>query len=309
MISVVIPLYNKAATIRRALASVLSQTIIPDELIIIDDGSTDDSLKVAKTTLEISSGISVKLIEQENSGVSFTRNRGVLSARNDFVAFLDADDEWHTTFIEHAMHEISAHNDISLYTCKHQVYDEAIGCFTPYQNFGNSKSGLIDNYLQRVKNCPLVNSSKVVVNKHFFVKLGGFPEQAKVSEDLFLWIKMAECAPIAYRDELLVTIHQSPDNSRSSRVGEVPYPIIYYAQKQLKQDQNKDLYLYLWVIHLNHVLGSCASNKREALKRIAYGMKVFKLKGLFLFLLLFIPKRVFSILRFSRRLKMVKASV
>ena len=119
---------------------------------------------------------------------------------------------------------------------------------------------------------------------------------------------MAECAPISYSDELLVTIHQAPDNSRHSRVGEVPFPIIHYAQQQFKQSQNNDLYLYLWTVHLNHVLGSCASNKTEALKRIVYGIRLFKLKGVSLFALLLIPKKFFGYLRFRRRLKMVRAS-
>ena len=157
---------------------------------------------------------------------------------------------------------------ISLFTCKHEVCDESIGRFIPPQKFGYDKSGTIDNYLNRARNHPIVNSSKIVVNKYYFEKVGGFPENARVSEDLFMWIKMDECAPIIYCNDLLVSIHQTPDDSRHSRIGEVPYPIVYYTKDNLTKNKNIDLYLYLWNLHLNHVLGSCASNKNEALTRI-----------------------------------------
>lgn len=308
MISVVIPLYNKASTIRRCLKSVFSQTIPPDELIIIDDGSQDDSLEIVKKTIKYHTEISIKIVEQKNSGVSYTRNKGVSLARNEYIAFLDADDEWHEEFIETAQKVISTHQNISLFTCKHRVYDESLGSYIPKQNFGPNETGIIDNYLSLAKSYPIVNSSKVVVNKLYFSKVGGFPEKAKVSEDLFLWIKLSECAPIAYCDKLLVTIFQAPDNSRNSRIGEVPYPIMYYSSKHIDPIVQNDLYLLLWSIHFKHVLGSCTTNKKEALNRILYGIKLFKYKGTLLLPLLIFPKFIFNYIRIKRRTKMVKAS-
>ena len=309
MISVVIPLYNKASTIRRCLKSVFSQTVAPNELIIINDGSQDDSLEIVNKTIDLNSNISIKIVDQKNSGVSYTRNKGVSLARNKYIAFLDADDEWHEEFIESAQKVISRHKNISLFTCKHKIFDESIGCYVPKQNFGSKETGIIDNYLSLAKSYPIVNSSKVVVNKLHFLKVGGFPEQAKVCEDLFLWIKLSECAPIAYRDKLLVTVFQAPDNSRDGRVGEVPYPIMYYSSKGLDPILHNDLYLLLWTIHFKHVLVSCTANKKEALNRVLYGIKLFKYKGALLFPLLFIPKFIFNYIRVKRRAKMVKSNV
>lgn len=82
MISVVIPLYNKAPTIVRCLTSVFKQTVFPDELIIINDGSKDDGFELAKQAVAIDSLISILLIDQENLGVSYTRNKGVSLAKN-----------------------------------------------------------------------------------------------------------------------------------------------------------------------------------------------------------------------------------
>ena len=308
MISVVIPLYNKASTIRRCLNSVFSQTIAPDELIIINDGSEDDGFAIAKQMTDLNSEISIKLVEHKNSGVSHTRNKGVALARNEYIAFLDADDEWHEKFIESAQNIISKYQNISLFTCKHEICDEAIGRYTPKQVFGPQENGIIDNYLSLARSYAIVNSSKVVINKLYFSKVGGFPENAKVSEDLFLWIKLSECAPMAYCDKLLVTVYQAPDNSRNSRVGEIPYPIIYYSSKHLEPLLDNDLYLFLWSIHFKHVLGSCTKSKREALKRILFGTKLFKFKGALLIPLLIVPKFIFNFIRTKRRNKMVKAS-
>jgi glycosyltransferase involved in cell wall biosynthesis len=308
MISVVIPLYNKSSKVRTCLDSVFKQTVLPNELIIIDDGSTDDSLEVVRTYVDSHSQLQVHIIEQENSGVSRTRNRGVSLSKNQYVAFLDADDEWNERFIESAQEVISRHENISLYTCKHRICEEGIGCFSPKQKFGSEESGIIRNYFSAAKSNELVNSSKAIVNKSHFLAVGGFPENAKVSEDLFLWIKLSECAPIAYLDKLLVTIHQAPDNSRDLRVGEIPYPIIYYSSKHIAPILHNDFYLLLWSIHFNHVLGSCTKNKKEALKRILYGTKLFKFKGVLLLPLLIIPKFIFNFIRIKRRNKMVKAS-
>ncbi len=308
MISVVIPLYNKATTIVRCLISVFSQTVLPDELIIINDGSIDGGLEIAKQFLPNDSNVLVRLLEHENKGVAYTRNKGVLIAKNNYVAFLDADDEWDSRFLENAVKAITKYPYCSLFTCKHKIIDSDLGSYVPKQYFGNNNFGTVQNYLRLAKDFPIVNSSKVVVSKRYFISVGGFPEIAKVSEDLFLWIKLSECAPMVYINELLVTIHQAPDTSRDMRVGEVPYPIVYYSMDNVDFSSNDDLYSLLWSIHIKHVLGSCAKNKLEALKRIRYGTRLFKLKGHVLFFLLLIPRFIFNYIRVKRRTKLVKSS-
>jgi len=88
-ISVVIPAYNSAKYIRRAIDSVLAQTRRPDEIIVADDGSTDDTAGVVETY-----GSDVQLIHQENAGASAARNAGINAATSEWIAFLDSDDEW-----------------------------------------------------------------------------------------------------------------------------------------------------------------------------------------------------------------------
>jgi glycosyltransferase involved in cell wall biosynthesis len=308
MISVVIPLYNKALSITRCLNSVNNQTVLPDELIIINDGSQDNSLEIVKNWIAKNTKIECQIIDQLNQGVSYTRNKGVELSRNSFVAFLDADDEWSKDFIFYSQKNILNNQDISLVTCRHKIVDEILGTYIPKQEFGNKEVGVIENYSYLARNYPIVNSSKTVVNKTYFKKVGGFPEDAKVSEDLFLWIRLSDCAPIAYTNKLLVTIYQAPDLSRDLRIGQIPYPIKFYSSTKYTGKIDKDLYLLLWSIHLKHILGSCASNKKEAKTRIISGLKLFKVRGWFLFSLLLIPKFIFNYVKVYRRKMYINAT-
>ena len=96
MISVVIPLYNKERYIERAVYSVLSQTFQQFEIVIVNDGSTDGSVSV----IERMNNPLIRLIHQKNGGVSAARNRGIEEARFEYIAFLDADDEWKENHLE-----------------------------------------------------------------------------------------------------------------------------------------------------------------------------------------------------------------
>ena len=306
MISVVVPIYNKSKTITRCLESVVSQSLTPGEIILVDDGSSDNSLIITKNWIKKNAqNIPYKLISQGNRGVAYSRNKGIEIAKYEYIALIDADDYWQSDFLINMKMVIEQFPNIALATCKHEIEDPEIGKFTPKQFFGLESLGVFNNYPQLARKYPIVNSSKVVLNKKYVDILGGFPNGVKVSEDLFLWIRLSQLAPFGYCDKTLVTIYQERDKSRNSRTGEIPYPILYFSQPNERIKLTKDLKKFLWSVHKKHVLGSCHQNKHEALKRILAGIKLFKLKGSFLLLLMLPPKTFYRKLRRLRRHRQV----
>jgi glycosyltransferase involved in cell wall biosynthesis len=305
-ITVVIPLYNKEGTVVRCLNSIRRQTFLPSEVIIIDDGSTDDSLSMVHEWLSLNPGVNLNLISRENRGVAYTRNQGVSLAQNENVAFLDADDEWKEDFLFYMMKVIRQRKDFSMISCIHGIEDSQLGYYIPNQSFTDEDISYIDEYINIARNHPIVNSSKVVVNKKYFDKIGGFRLDAVVGEDLLLWIELSQEAPIVFVNKNLVTIRQQKDNSRSAREGVVPYPIIYYSKQYDRTIKNAPLMNLIWKIHINHLFNSLATNRKEASIRFRSGFRLFGLKNAGL-ILAFIPPTLFwRFIRQKRRKIMVK---
>lgn len=196
-ISVVIPLYNKRETIARTLQSVFSQILQPEEILVVNDGSTDGS---EQEVIALNHPL-IKLIHQSNVGVSAARNRGIEASSNDWIAFLDADDVWMPEFLETIQF-------LSLTYPKCQVLATA---YKLQDQNGESKNiilkkipfkgehGLLSNYFE-VAACshPPVNSSSIVVKKTTIQSIGGFPIGVKSGEDLLTWAKLMTKFEIAY---------------------------------------------------------------------------------------------------------------
>src|SRR6476661_1585017 len=98
-VTVILPLYNKAKLVSRALDSIANQTYTDWEAIVVDDGSTDDSAQIAAKYV----GKKFRLIQQKNAGPGAARNRGLKETNTEFVAFLDGDDSWLPEYLEHGM--------------------------------------------------------------------------------------------------------------------------------------------------------------------------------------------------------------
>lgn len=302
--SVVIPLYNKEGFIDRCLNSVINQTQLPFEIIIVDDGSTDNSNSIVREIIEDQKEVNIKLIVQENSGVSAARNLGIKCSAGDFVALLDADDLWDKCFLYKMSELIKNFPDASMYSCFHKVMDSKGNFFKPKNILPNDFLGYIDDYHHLASsNMELINSSKVILRKSSFFSIGGFPEGAVITEDLYLWFLMALNFKCAYLNDSLVQINQFPDASRANRANKMLYIIKFYVDnfndyKKLSKSQKK----YLYSINLRHVLGSLSDgNLKEAYNRLLLANKLFRVRNLPLFLLLLIPYPIFTKVKKLRR--------
>lgn len=122
--SVVIPLFNKEYSVDRCLKSLTEQTRLPDEIVIVNDGSTDGSFAIASRFKEQHPEIPIVLVDQENAGVSAARNKGVSLASHDLVCFLDADDEWKANFLEVMERLVRDYPDAVLYCLGHELVND-----------------------------------------------------------------------------------------------------------------------------------------------------------------------------------------
>jgi glycosyltransferase involved in cell wall biosynthesis len=226
--SIVIPLYNKELSIRRSIISVLNQTYSDFELIVVNDGSTDRSLEVAKRIQDNR----LRIIDQENAGESMARNKGTLEASSDLVAFLDADDEWMPEFLSQVLHLSEIYNDCGLFGSFFQISDGS----EPYNLFENDLvpigwTGVIKNYfemLHKYSYSPFCSSS-VMVRKKLLMQIGGFPPGIKRGGDLGTWFILSKKTSFAYINSPLSVVHFDAEN-RACMMFEKPledyYPIV-----------------------------------------------------------------------------------
>ena len=209
--SVVIPLFNKQAHIARALDSVLSQTVSDFEVIVVDDGSTDQSAEVVRTFTDER----IKLISQENGGVSAARNRGIVESTADFIAFLDADDAWKPGFLQSILGLILKFPQAGAYATSYLIRRPDGKLYIPRYLGIPEHPGelLLPSYFVA---CTLgdmpVWASAVCIPKSVFRDVGCFPIGEKLGEDHDMWARIALKYSIAFARTCGAVYFQNSEN-------------------------------------------------------------------------------------------------
>jgi len=193
LVSVIIPVFNGEKYLIEAIESVLAQSCRPLELIIVDDGSTDESAAIAQSYKEI------RYIYQPNMGVPVARNTGLASAVGEFIAFLDADDMWHPQKLQIQVEYLKEHPSI-MYT------------LSKINNFVEPGCNIHPDKLQSILKNEQINLASLVAHKAVFDQIGEFNPRYHVGED-FDWITRAKDAgiPMVILPEVLLQrrIHNS----------------------------------------------------------------------------------------------------
>ncbi len=198
-VTIVIPVYNSAATVSAAIDSALGQTFADREIIVVDDGSTDASAAVLKRY----SG-QIRMVSQANAGLSAARNVGVRAGSGEYVAFLDADDLWMPTMLERAVAALDeAPECVLAYTALSLIDSDGMELKTSLLGDSIERPPSFDDLFRRLWS---IMPSAVVMRRRTFEAIGGFSEQFRSLgyEDVYMWMRVRELGAFAYVAEPLV---------------------------------------------------------------------------------------------------------
>src|ERR1035437_10300334 len=211
-ISVVIPLYNKAPHIQRTLNSILCQSLPPKEIIVVDDGSTYGGGEIVKSNHDPR----IRLIRQENSTASAARNRGIYESSSDFIAFLDADDEWKPEHLQKIALLIEEYPECGAYATSYIEDAGSAKIWRPkpqeHTPIGWKGKLDIDNYLELNISTHTFNSSSICVRKDLFNKVGMFDVKLVLGADIDMWLRILLVADVAFLNEPLTIYHLNTVN-------------------------------------------------------------------------------------------------
>lgn len=205
-VTVLIPTLNRGWCLGAALESVVEQTLRPDEVIVIDDGSTDETASIVRNSPPV-----VKYLQQQNCGVSAARNRGITAARNEWIALLDSDDLWKPEKLALQMDFIERHPEVRIIQTD-EVWIRNGKRVNP-RNIHQKKSGWI--FEACIPLC-IVSPSAVIIHREVFETIGYFDEALPACEDYDFWLRAALRYPIHTLPEKL-TIKQGGHADQLSR--------------------------------------------------------------------------------------------
>jgi len=196
-VSVVIPTYNYGRFIKAAISSVLDQTRSPSEVIVVDDGSTDET-----TAVVAAFGKAVRYMRQDNAGVSAARNLGVRESTSQLIAFLDADDTLEPSTLEKQVARLDRDEEIGLVHCAMREFDDETGATIRLHMEGGEDR--VANNLLLWEGPLIVAAGAIIVSRQAFDRVGGFDTRMKVGEDWDFCYRVAQLFKIGFVAEPLV---------------------------------------------------------------------------------------------------------
>ncbi|CAI8368666.1 MAG: putative glycosyltransferase EpsJ [Flavobacteriaceae bacterium] len=257
LISVVIPLYNKQDYILRTIASVLNQSFSDFELLVIDDGSTDRSIELLSSV----SDSRLRIHTHSNSGVSYTRNKGIELANSDIIAFLDADDTWNPDFLLTIMRLYNKYPAAVAFSTNYErVLSD--GSIRTSEVFGidgvDGNDGLITNFFKMSLYEMVISNSHVAIKKSVIKNIGGYLEGVRYGEDQEFFARLALRFPFAYSKKVEGQYYKDVYSSTSQVLMSYEMPIIdLYMKYKAAANLNSDQEYYLEEYINRHRLDKC----------------------------------------------------
>lgn len=274
MISVIIPVYNSGELLKRLINSLLQQTYRDLEILLINDGSTDNTEKICKEIIEKDSRF--QYFYQKNAGVSAARNYGIIKSRGEYIAFLDADDEIDSNYFEELL---SVCKDTDIAICDVRIEDTRgtmISSFTLPKQVLTSEEAL--NYLLKRQN---INSGPCAkLFKHSIVKQLRFPD-LKVYEDiLFVMKAIANAHTIGITDNTTYHYYQNEQSAMHNAVQSPSMDIVVATDKIMKFIINcrvlEDQCVYITLSHLFQYVQISVNNPNKNNEFLAAAQRLYR---------------------------------
>lgn len=280
--SIIIPLYNKEKYLKSTLKCVFNQTFKDFEVIVVNDGSTDNSLSILKEF----SDSRLKIIHQENQGVSVARNNGMANATTDYFCFLDADDTWkpnhlqafYDTIIKFAEAKMYCNRYVTQISKKSFIKNNFINIDEDYEGYVNDffKSSLINR---------VALTSAVCIHKDIFNEIGGFNINVSSGQDLEYWIKIAIKHKVAISKYNTLIYNFLQENKSLSKTEINRKKIPDFAQFLNVESTNKSLKQFLDLYRIEYALKYHIAGNHKKTKELLLNVEAenMKLKTKFLF--------------------------
>ena len=195
IVSVVIPTFNREVLIQRALHSVIKQQNVRTEIIVVDDGSTDNTERVIREKFK-----SVKYLKKNNAGVSSARNVGIKNANGNFIALLDSDDEWERSKLDIQLKYLTENHTLNLVHCNEKWIKS--GFEIRQKKYHDRRP--INLFERSLRRC-LISPSSVLIRKELLETVGVFDETLPACEDYDLWLRILVREEIGYIEDQLIT--------------------------------------------------------------------------------------------------------
>jgi glycosyltransferase involved in cell wall biosynthesis len=230
LISIIVPAHNAEATVARALKSALAQTYRPIEIVVVDDGSDD-------ATGEVVSGFGSNLIllitNPSCLGVAAARNAGIRQAKGEFIAFLDADDEWQAEKLARQMALIAGAPSMSFVACAAN-YITNDNTASRYPDETRQPHGGSDAW-KTLLAYSFVCTPSVLARRSTLDEVGLFDDSLVVGEDQDLWIRLARHGEVGFIDEVLVNVHDTPTSLVKQHESAAPELMLRIVRRQLDE--------------------------------------------------------------------------
>ena len=268
-ISVIIPTFNRLDLLKRAIDSVLNQSIKPYDIIVVDDGSIDDTSEMIQHKYK-----SINLIQQKNSGVSAARNNGIKNAQGDWIALLDSDDEWGKNKLEEQVNNLT---DNPKYEFCHTNEIWIRNGIRVNQKKRHKKYGgfIFDKCLDICR----ISPSSVLFNKNILNHVGWFDEKLPVCEDYDLWLRITAEYEILFIDKPLIVKYGGHNDQLSNSVEAIERFRIKALQSLLENSElsknNRIHAIEMIIKKLNiYLKGLVKRKKHDEAKKVAEKIKV-----------------------------------